>query len=115
MRSTTAPYNPEPMEIDIGNLSTEDLQALKQEDPFLYYSIPVVRRAALSFEEPDMSRISSNETTTVKRRTRVSFECHSDLLVMDDLLEDFEEEYDESDLEQIDLDFSQLLGLHAAC
>ena len=112
MRTTIAPYNPEPTEIDIGNLSTEGLQALKQEDPFLYYSIPVVRRAALSFEEPDMSRISSNETTTttVKRRTRVSFECHSDLLVMDDLLEDFEEAYDQSALEQMDLVLSKLLG-----
>ncbi len=110
MRTTIAPCNPEPVEIDIGTLSTEGLQALKQDDLFLYYSIPVVRRAALSFEEPDMSRISSNETTTVKRRTRVSFECHLDLLVMDDLLEDFEEAYDQSALEQMDLVLSNLLG-----
>jgi len=61
-----------------------------------------------------MTHSSFKESITVKRRTRVSCECHTDLL-MEDLLEDFEEEYDESDLEQIDLDFSQLLGLHAAC
>ena len=35
-------------------------------------------------------------------------------LLMDDLLEDFEDEqYDESALEQIDHDFSHLLGLYA--
>ncbi len=60
-----------------------------------------------------MSLTNLKGSTTVKRRTRVSYECHIDLL-MDDLLEDCEEEkYDESALKQIDLDFSKLLGLYA--
>ena len=61
-----------------------------------------------------MSALRSLEgptTITVKRCTRVSFECHTDLLLMEDLLVDFEEEYDQSDLEKMDLEFSKLLGL----
>lgn len=103
---------PEPIEVDISTLSAEDLQSLKREDPFLYYSIPAVRRAALfNLEEPDMSESSLEDSTTVKRCTRVSFECHTDLL-MEDLLGDIEdEEYDQSDFDQMDLAFSRLLGL----
>ena len=102
---------PEPIEVDISTLSAEDLQSLKREDPFLYYSIPAVRRAALfNLEEPDVSESSLGDSTTVKRCTRVSFECHTDLL-MEDLLGDIEdEEYDQSDFDQMDLAF-WLLGL----
>ena len=113
VQTATAPCAPEPIEIDIGNLSTEDLQSLKQDDPFLYYSIPAVRRAALNLEEPDVSALSSSgesTTITVKRCTRVSFECHTDLL-MEDLLGDIDEGYDESELEQMDLEISKLLDL----
>jgi hypothetical protein len=86
---------PEPIEVDISNLSAEDLESLKQEDPFLYYSIPAVRRTTFNFEEPDLtgSSLEESTTTTVKRCTRVSFECPSDLL-MEDLLGDLEEGYD---------------------
>ena len=115
VQKTTTPSHPEPIEIDISTLSTEDLQLLKQNDPFLYYSIPVFRRAAFSFEEPDMSQTNTSfkGSATIKRRTRVSHECHTDLLI-GDLLEDCEEdEYDQSALKQIDLDFSKLLGLYA--
>jgi len=110
--TTTAPVcAPEQTEIDISNLSAEDLQALKQEDPFLYYSIPSVRRAALHLEEPDLSRSRLEESATVvKRCTRVSFECHTDLL-MADLLGDLDESYDQIELEQLEQDFSKLLGL----
>ena len=49
---------------------------------------------------------TSTTTTTITRRTRVSFECHTDLL-FDDLMghdddDDDDEEYDESELEQMD-------------
>ena len=118
MHTTTAPCHPEPIEIDISTLSAEDLQSLKRDDPFLYYSIPVVRRAEFSLEEPDMSPTSLKESLkdssiTIKRRTRVSYECHTDLL-MGDLWGEFEdEECDELALQQIDLKFSQLLDLYA--
>ncbi len=107
---SAASYSPEPIEIDISTLSTQDLQSLKQDDPFLYYSIPGVRKSAYSFEEPDMSRTSLKECTTVERRTRVSYECPADLLLMD-LLGDFDEEHDESALDQMDLECSKMLGL----
>ncbi len=99
---------PEPTEIDISNLSAEDLQSLKQEDPFLYYSIPSVRREALHFAQPELSasRCAEESTTVVKRRTRVSFECHSDLL-----MGDLEEKYNQLELEQLEQRFSKLLGL----
>ncbi len=109
--TTTAASNPEPIEIDISALSAQDLQSLKQDDPFLYYSIPVVRKSAYNFEEPDVSRTSLRGCSTVERRTRVSYECHSDLLLMDDLKECFEEKYDESALDQMDLECSKMLGL----
>ena len=59
-----------------------------------------------------MSALSSGESTStiVKRCTRVSFECHTDVL-MEDLLGDFDEGYDESELEQMDLEISKLLDL----
>ena len=58
-----------------------------------------------------MSNPSLRGSSTVKRRTRVSYECHSDLLLMDDLKECFDEEYDESALDQLDLECSKMLGL----
>ena len=103
---------PEPIEVDVSNLSAEDLQSLKQEDPFLYYSIPAVRRTTFNFEEPDLSGSSLEEstTTTIKRCTRVSFECPADLQ-MEDLLGDLEEDHDQLDMEHIQQQFSRLFGM----
>ena len=42
-------------------------------DPFLYYSIPAVREAALSLKEVDYSQVSQS-AHKVTRKTRVSFE-----------------------------------------
>jgi hypothetical protein len=94
-----------------------------------------MRRAALHFEEPDMSWMraddaarrrscpsrlepdattsESSTSTTVKRCTRVSFECHTDLL-MEDLFEDLEENDSELELEQMELEFFKLLGLYGS-
>eukprot|EP00985_Skeletonema_marinoi_P002114 scaffold859_cov151-Skeletonema_marinoi.AAC.1 len=115
--TTTASCAPEQIEIDISNLSAQDLQSLKQDDPFLYYSIPAVRRATFNLEEPDMSQSSlgqsTTQSTTVKRCTRVSFECHSDL-IMEDLFGEIDEEFDQLDLELLDLDLFKLLDLASA-
>ena len=106
---------PEPIEIDISRFSAEDLQSLKEDDPFLYYSLPAVRRSELHLGELDMSDSSLEEPTTIKRRTRLSFECHADLL-LDDLMEDFEcEEYNSSELKQMNCELSKLLGLYSTC
>jgi len=109
----TAPCAPEQIEIDISNLSAQDLQSLKQDDPFLYLSIPAVRRATFNLEEPDMSQSSLGQSTTFKRCTRVSFECHSDL-IMEDLFGEIDEEFDQLDLERLDLDLFKLLDLASA-
>ena len=51
---------------------------------------------------------TSTTTTTIIRRTRVSFECHTDLLLFDDLMgDDEDEEYDELEL---DCELFKLLG-----
>ena len=68
-------------------------------DPFLYYSIPGVREAALSLkEEVDYSEAlqSARKEASFSRKTRVSFENHMNLL-LDELFGDELDELDESD------------------
>ncbi len=109
--------SPEQREVDVSNLSHEDLQALREKDAFLYYSIPSVRRAELGFSDSsrssrvlDSSAPASEEaSTTVKRCTRVSFECHTDLLMEDYLSEELD--FDEEELARIDLQLSRFFGL----
>lgn len=114
----------EPKEVDVGNLSVEDLQLLKEQDPFLYYSIPGVRRAELHSQEVDMSKLlvddrsgresSATSSTKVKRCTRLSFECHTDVLLEDFFLGELGETYDEKEMERIELgliEFSEMYGL----
>src|SRR6056300_1202326 len=122
----TTASSPEQREVfDISNLSNDDLQALRKKDPFLYYSIPSVRRAELGFSDSSSSCSSkgldssasaaaamsdddkSSASTTVKRCTRVSFECHTDLL-LEEYLSELDEQFDEEDLARIDLQFSRL-------
>ena len=122
----------EPKEVDVGNLSIEDLQSLKEQDPFLYYSIPGVRRAELHSQEVDMSKLlvddrsgrgsscptarheeseASTSSTKVKRCTRLSFECHTDVLLEDFFLGELEETYDEKEMERLDLELLKMFGL----
>ena len=108
--------SPEQREVDISNISNEDLQALREKDAFLYYSIPSVRRDELGFSDSSSrsSRAASEETsasTTVKRCTRVSFECHTDLLMEEYLSEDLG--FDEEELARIDLQLSRFFGLES--
>ncbi len=111
--------SPEQREVDISNLSHEDLQALRKKDAFLYYSIPSVRRAELGFSDSsrssrvlDSSAAAAEASTTVKRCTRVSFECHTDLLMEDYLSEDLD--FDEEELARIDHQLSTFFGLKSA-
>ena len=112
----------EPKEVDVGNLSVEDLQLLKEQDPFLYYSIPGVRRAELHSQEVDMSKqllvddrsgreSSATSSTKVKRCTRLSFECHMDVLLEDFFLGELEETYDDKEMERLDLELLKMFGL----
>jgi hypothetical protein len=66
------------------------LSFLYETDPFLYYSIPGVREAALSLKELDYSEAlqSSRKEASLSRKTRISFEKHTDLLLLDELFGD---------------------------
>ena len=98
--------------IDTTNLSEEDLQALKKQDPFLYYSIPKIRNTVLrsSAANADVttqtqrnqnqksadsrrasrpSQVESSSSAMVERKSCISFECHTDLL-LEDLMDDTE-------------------------
>ena len=94
--------------IDTSVLNEEDLHTLKRHDPFLYYSIPTVRDAAIRCRSVDLttlkdptsnrsrrsscpSRIESSPSTTVEKKSCISFECHPDLLLEDlDLMNESE-------------------------
>ena len=41
--------------IDVKELSEEDLQSLRKEDPFMYYSIPAIRMATIHGKDIDPS------------------------------------------------------------
>jgi len=75
--------------IDTTDLNVEDMESLKKSDPFLYFSIPAVRRAAVHNKEVDLSSLRDSQASRVERRSRISFECHTDLLLED--LMDMEE------------------------
>jgi len=107
-----APADPTPVVVDVNKaLSAQDLISLKKRDPFLYYSIPGVCEATVRHKQVDMHQLArdglsrncascpasiqtvtttSEQTTRVKRSTRVSFECPADLL-MEDLMDDLVE------------------------
>ena len=95
--------------IDTRNLSEEDLEALKIQDPFLHCSIPTVRKTALRCSaenadvrtqrnqeparsrrasRPSQSQVESSSSAMVERKSCISFECHSDLLLEDLMLMD---------------------------
>ncbi len=70
----TAEHSPKKAKvIDTAKLNEEDLKALKEHDPFLYYSIIQSNR----------NRCPSAQEM-VKRRSCISFECHVDMFMDDD-------------------------------
>ena len=69
--------------IDMQSMNAEEIKALQTKDPFLYYSIPGVREAAIALKEVDLSQANKS---AVSRKTRVSFETDTSVLV-EDLLE----------------------------
>ncbi len=103
--------------IDTTNLSEEDLQALRKEDPFLYYSIPTIRhhsvlRIRSSAADTDVTtqrsrnqesacsrrascpsrvevEVESSSSGMVERKSCISVECHTDL-VLEDFMDDTE-------------------------
>jgi hypothetical protein len=123
----TAPNKPSPKQhINVKSLSAQDLNALKKKDAFMYYSIPAVRYAALLNKAIDMSKLDEVPTVmkrnctscpsrmmtqqfdnsrTVERASRISFECHADMLLVDLLEEEKESDGEDSALDAgVDVD-----------
>ena len=105
--------------MDIKELSKEELESLKEDDPFMYYSIPGIRMATIFGKdinasdkgalclhhvsdgqpEPAFKRAktaSSKSTTTVIRQTRISFEAPMNLgcLFVDNEVDEEDDEFD---------------------
>ncbi|KAL7516958.1 hypothetical protein ACHAWX_001925 [Stephanocyclus meneghinianus] len=85
-------------QIEVTSLNSSDIDSLKTNDPFMYYSIPAARNAAMKGQEVDPSLLHAyapsstpdTETRTgkaskisckIRRQRRVSTECHPDLLL----------------------------------
>lgn len=66
--------------VELSPLDEEGAKSLHREDPFLFYSIAEARRAAMYGREDDFV---PQETTRVRRRTKVSFEAHPSAIMMD--------------------------------
>jgi hypothetical protein len=80
--------------MNIRDITSSDLPILKKNDPFMYYSIPFIRKATLHFKEINVAALTmstSDETkggstersskNQVTRQSRMTFECHPDLLL----------------------------------
>ena len=106
-------------------------------DPFMYYSIPGIRKAEITLKDVDYSDITSlgrssssarqSETQQeaadpssegeedaaikVSRTSRVSFECHPCVL-MEDFITDLEQEFDEEELDRLDDIVTLITSLH---
>ena len=78
------------MAIDTSNLNEQDFDFLKNQDPFLYYSIPAVRQAeVVHSRDNDVSdiQVQGKGSPRVERQSRISFECPMSVL-MEDLIGD---------------------------
>ncbi|KAL3804652.1 hypothetical protein HJC23_008467 [Cyclotella cryptica] len=91
--------------LDIKDITSSDLASLKKSDPFMYYSIPAIRKATLHCTHLDLSTVSNltsdqvprtssdrSSESEVTRKSRISFECHTDLL-LEDLMDNFNSDY----------------------
>ena len=77
--------------------SLDDLKSIKKQDPFMYYSIPGARKATVLMQAIDLSNLigdgqavqdeTPQASQKVSRSSRISFECHPDLLLGDVLNE----------------------------
>ena len=71
--------------IDTKHLNVDELETLKKQDIFLYYSIPRSLRRSIAAgrnKDPDYMP-AMNASTKVERRSCISFDCHTDLLMED--------------------------------
>ncbi len=106
-------------EIDTRYLNAQDLETLKKQDPFLYYSLPSSVRRSNAVGNRDMDYMPSPligkstampmtklTSTKVERRSCISFECHTDLLLEDEWLNDADAAANERF--EVDVDFDSI-------
>ncbi len=86
--------------IDTADLNVEDIESLKKSDPFLYFSIPAVHEAAVHNKDIDLSNLRDCQSSRVERCSRISFECHTDLL-MEEFMEELSGQSDSKDVDAI--------------
>ena len=93
--------------------TVDDLQSIKEKDPFLYYSIrPAVVKADVSNDETpstksyiarSSSKRSKVQPRTVTRNSRISFECHPDVLILEEFEDSLSKDADEDDIDCLDI------------
>lgn len=101
-------------EIDLRQLSESDIASLQKQDPFMYHSIPAVYKARLNLEKIDHSKVvpsdTSNASSIVTRKTRVSTERHEGLFLNDDLRVDDTMSVEEFEISQELIDLFGVSG-----
>lgn len=102
-------------EIDLKNINQSVLNYTREKDPFLFYSIPGVRGAKMRTQDVDLSTLGTpsavkqqeskapcptsvcgqpNKVSVaqkVRRLTCVCVECHPDVFLLDDILDDIDD------------------------
>eukprot|EP00984_Skeletonema_dohrnii_P039014 scaffold42899_cov155-Skeletonema_dohrnii-CCMP3373.AAC.1 len=118
-------------EVDISNYTQDDLERLRLEDPFLYYSIPAMKRKLYESDSSPMNRsdgtsrrsscptilLSSDgpeqqqRRESVKRARRVSVEPHHSVVMKSIMKEmNMDEDSDDSDIDEEDEKLIQALA-----
>jgi hypothetical protein len=86
-------------QVDVGGLNSSDVESLKASDPFMYYSIPTLKNKSMFNEHLSIYRVASSsfsgptriemgddstrmdeDSCIVTRQSRLSVECHADLI-----------------------------------
>jgi hypothetical protein len=95
--------------VDTRHLNAQDLKTLKKQDPFLYYSLPSsVRRNAATADGKSSTPTTKLTSTTVERKSCISFECHPDLVLEDEWLNDDDADAVKNEGSEVDVDFDSL-------
>ncbi|KAL7514112.1 hypothetical protein ACHAWX_000793 [Stephanocyclus meneghinianus] len=63
-----------PKQNNMQRISSSDMVSMKEKDPFMYYSIPAVRAAALHGNDVDLQAVKDAATSSLVRKTCLSVE-----------------------------------------
>jgi len=119
-------------EVDITHYTQDDLERLRFEDPFLYYSIPAMKRGLFRSDSSRSTNSSSSRRSScptillnnhasdngpqqeqrresVIRARRLSVEPHPSLFIQD-LMNEMDVEFDDSDIDEEDEKLIQALA-----